>query len=330
MKARVFSGHRPTGLIHLGHLVGALSNWISMQDEYDCFFAIVDWHALTTAYEDTSRIRDYVLETVADWIAEGLDPKKCTLFVQSDVKEHAEMHVLLSMVTPLTWLRDLPTYKEQIRQLAGRNLDTYGFLGYPVLQASDIVLYRADLVPVGEDQVPHVELTRDIARKFNSLYGEVLVEPQAKLTKVARLRGTDGRKMSKSFGNAILLSDDPGTIASKLKTMMTDPARVRRHDPGDPDKCPVFDSHRAFTSPDRLAEIDRGCRTAGIGCIDCKSDLARRLDGRFAALRVRRRELLDRPDVLRDVLADGARRARAVASRTVEAARAAMGIGDAR
>ena len=329
-RKRVLSGHRPTGLLHLGHLVGALSNWIRMQDEFDCFFTIVDWHALTSDYADPSRIRDYTLSTVADWIAAGLDPVRCTIFVQSDVKEHAEMHLLLSMVTPLPWLERVPTYKEQRAQLADRDLNTYGFLGYPVLMAADIVLYKADFVPVGEDQLPHVELTREIVRKFNALYGDVLVEPQARLTEAGRLPGTDGRKMSKSYNTAINLSDPPEVVAEKIRTMMTDPARARRYDPGNPDVCPVFQIHRAFTPKERLAEIDSGCRTAALGCVDCKKDLSDRLRIRFQPFLEERRELLKRPDTIRDILDDGAKRARAVASRTLEAARAAMGLSDAR
>lgn len=328
-RKRVLSGHRPTGYLHLGHLVGALSNWIQMQDEFDCFYTIVDWHALTSDYANPARIREYVLHTAADWIAAGLDPARCTLFVQSDVKEHAEMHLLLSMVTPLPWLERVPTYKEQKQQLVDRDLNTYGFLGYPVLQAADIVLYGADLVPVGEDQLPHVELTREIVRRFNALYGPVLVEPAARTTTIPRLPGTDGRKMSKSYNNAINLSDPPEVMSSKISRMMTDPARARRYDPGNPEVCPVFAIHRAFTPPDRVAEIDAGCRSAALGCVECKADLAGRLRERFSAFLQRRRALLEAPDTIRDVLADGARRARQVASRTLEAARAAMGLGHA-
>src|SRR6266850_716960 len=323
-RKRVLSGHRPTGLLHLGHLVGALSNWIQMQDEFECFYAIVDWHALTTGYADPSGIRDSTTEIVADWIAAGLDPARCTIFVQSDVKEHAEMHLLLSMITPLPWLERVPTYKEQQEQLADRDINTYGFLGYPVLQAADIVLYGADIVPVGEDQLPHIELTREIVRRFNNLYGPILVEPASRTTRFARLPGTDGRKMSKSYGNSIDLADPPEAMAAKVSRMMTDPARVRRYDPGNPEICPVFALHRAFTPEGRVAEIDAGCRSAALGCVDCKADLAGRLRDRFAPLAESRRALLAKPDTIRDVLADGARRARAVASRTLEAARAAM------
>jgi len=329
-RKRVLSGHRPTGRLHLGHFVGALSNWIQMQDEFDCFYAVVDWHALTTGYADPGGILESTIETVADWLAAGLDPAKCTLFVQSDVKEHAEMHLLLSMITPLPWLERVPTYKEQQQQLADRDLNTYGFLGYPVLQAADIVLYGADLVPVGEDQLPHIELTREIVRRFNNLYGPVLVEPAARTTRFPRLPGTDGRKMSKSYGNSIDLADSPGDMAAKISKMMTDPARARRNDPGHPEVCPVFALHRAFTPQSRVAEIDATCRSAVLGCVDCKKDLAGRLAERLAPIEERRRALLARPDTLRDVLADGARKARAVASETLDAARKAMGLGYAR
>lgn len=326
--ARVLSGHRPTGYLHLGHLVGALSNWIELQERFDCFYAIVDWHALTTNYRDPSRVQDYIRQTVIDWLAAGLDPEKCTIFVQSHVKEHAEMHLLLSMIVPLPWLERVPTYKEQQQQLADRDINTYGFLGYPVLQAADIVLYEARYVPVGEDQLPHLELTREMVRRFNGLYGNVLVEPEAKTTAVSRLPGTDGRKMSKSYDNAINLSDTPEEIRAKYKTMMTDPARVRRQDPGNPDICPVFQHHRAFTPEQRRMEIDRDCRTAAIGCVDCKADVAGRVVERFAVFRQRKAELLASPGRVEQVLSRGAERARSVASRTISKARQAMGLSD--
>ena len=326
-KKRVLSGHRPTGYLHLGHLVGALSNWIEMQDEFDCFYTVVDWHALTTGYADTSGIKDYILHTVADWIAAGLDPERCTIFVQSDVKEHAEMHLLLSMVTPIPWLERVPTYKEQKQQIVDRDLNNYGFLGYPVLQAADIVLYGADYVPVGEDQLPHIELTREIVRRFNGLYGEVLVEPEGRTTRTSRLPGTDGRKMSKSYNNTLSLSETAEETAGKLAKMITDPARKRRNDPGTPEVCPVFALHGAFTPEDRVQEIAEGCRTAALGCVDCKKDLAGRLAERLRPLREKRRELLGRPDILRDILHEGAGKARAVASRTIDRARRAMGLG---
>jgi tryptophanyl-tRNA synthetase len=326
-RKRVLSGHRPTGFLHLGHLVGALSNWIQMQDEFDCFYSIVDWHALTTAYSDTSRINEYVIHTVADWVASGLDPEKCTMFVQSDVKEHAEMHLLLSMITPLPWLERVPSYKEIRTQLAERDLNTYGFLGYPVLQAGDIVLYNADLVPVGEDQLPHIELTREIVRKFNGFYGKVLVEPEGRTTRTPRLPGTDGRKMSKSYNNTLPLAASHEDLSKKIARMMTDPARARRTDPGNPDICPVYSIHKCFTGNDRLEAIANGCRSAELGCVDCKKELSSNLAAELAPVQEKRAELISRPDTLRDILRDGAQRARAVASTTLAAARDAMGLG---
>jgi len=328
VRKRVLSGHRPTGFLHLGHLVGALSNWTQMQDEFECFYAIVDWHALTTAYTDTRGMTDFVIHTVADWVAAGLDPQRCTMFVQSDVKEHAEMHLLLSMVTPLPWLERVPSYKELKTQLEDRDLNTYGFLGYPVLQAADIVLYRADLVPVGEDQLPHVELTREIVRRFNSLYGDVLHEPAARTTRTPRLPGTDGRKMSKSYNNTLQLSDPPETLHAKIAKMMTDPARARRTDPGNPDVCPAFAIHKCFTPAERLVAIDAGCRSAALGCVDCKKELAGNVVERLGPLQERRGALLRKPEDLKEILRIGAMRAREVASETLDAARSAIGLGE--
>ncbi len=326
--ARVLSGHRPTGTLHLGHLVGALSNWIELQEDLDCFYTVVDWHALTTDYKNPARIQGFIRETIVDWVAAGLDPEKCTLFVQSHVKEHAEMHLLLSMIVPLPWLERVPTYKEQLQQLADRDLNNYGFLGYPVLQAADIALYEARFVPVGEDQLPHLELTREIFRRFNKLYGDVLVEPEARTTVLPKLPGTDGRKMSKSYGNAIALSDDPETVRAKYRTMMTDPARKRRADPGNPDICPVFQHHRAFSPAGRRAEIDRDCRAAAIGCVDCKADVAGRVIERFEPFRRRREELMRDKDRVDEIIRRGASKARAVASSTLGKVRAAMGLSD--
>ncbi len=240
-RPRVLSGFRPTGPLHVGHLVGALENWVKLQETHQCFFAICDWHALTSEYQDTGALRDNIFGMAVDWLAAGLDPEKCTLFVQSSVPEDAELHLLLSMIVPLPWLERVPTYKEQQQQIANRDLANYGFLGYPVLQAADILLYRADVVPVGEDQLAHLELCREIARRFNSLYGEVFPEPRAMTTRMPRLPGVDGRKMSKSYGNAVNLSDSIETVRKKILTMVTDPARKRRSDPGNPDVCPVFD-----------------------------------------------------------------------------------------
>ena len=323
-KKRVLSGMRPTGAAHLGHLFGAFENWVSMQDELDTFYCIVDWHALTTDYADTSELRNNVRELALDFLAVGLDPKRSTLFVQSHVPSHAELHLLLSMVVPLPWLERVPTYKEQIDQLREKDLNTYGFLGYPLLQAADILIYQADLVPVGEDQKPHVELTREIARRFNNFYGRVLPEPDVKLTPTPKLPGTDGRKMSKSYGNTISIAEDEPNLRAKLKTMVTDPARKRRTDPGDPDKCPVFDLHKVFSSEETRAWASEGCRTAGIGCIECKSALADRVVEHIAPIAERRHEYERRPDDVRDIYLSGARRAREVADETMQAVRDAI------
>lgn len=317
---------RPTGPLHLGHLVGALRNWVAMQDDHECFFAIVDWHALTTDYADPSAIRGYIAEVALDWLAAGLDPERCTMFVQSDVKEHAELHLLLSMIVPLPWLERVPTYKEQQEALRDRDLNTYGFLGYPQLQTADILIYKADAVPVGEDQVPHLELSREIARRFNHFYGRVFPEPQAKLTRSPRLPGTDGRKMSKSYDNAILLRDSPEEVAAKVDSMLTDPQRTHRHIPGNPEVCPVFDTHRVFSPPATLAWADEGCRKAGIGCRDCKAALKEQLGLALAPIAERRAELDRQPGRLEEVLARGAERAREVAQSTMHEVRGAMGL----
>jgi len=325
-KPRILSGMRPTGALHLGHLTGALDNWVGLQDPYECYWAIVDWHALTTDYANTSGLRDNVLEVAIDWLAAGLDPERAALFIQSQVPEHAELHLLLSMVVPVPWLERVPSYKEQQQQLSDRDLSTYGFLGYPLLQSADIIIYRADAVPVGEDQAPHIELTREIVRRFNNLYGPVFPEPKTLLTATPRMPGTDGRKMSKSYGNAIFLKDAPEQVREKLRTMVTDPARKRRSDPGDPEVCPVFDLHKAFSSPGTREWAAAGCRSAGIGCLDCKSKLADHLVGRLAEIHARRPAYASRPDGVWDVLAAGARKARETARVTMEEVRAAMRI----
>ncbi len=323
-RARLFSGMRPTGSSHLGHLVGAYRNWVAMQDDYDAFYCIVDWHALTTDYRDTGGLPANTLEIATDWLAVGLDPGRCSLFVQSEVKEHAELHLLLSMVIPIPWLERVPTYKELLRELGDRDIHTYGFLGYPVLQAADIVLYDAAVVPVGEDQKPHIELTREIARRFNSLFGDVLVEPQVRLTESPRLPGTDGRKMSKSFGNVIGLAEEEPALREKLRTMQTDPARMRRRDPGNPDVCPVFDLHKIFSDAGTRAWAAEGCRTAGIGCIECKTALADRVVAEIQPIADRRRRYEARPDDVRDVLAAGRRTAAEAAAATMERVRSAV------
>ncbi len=403
-RKRVLSGMRPTGRLHIGHYFGALCNWIRMQEEYDCFFFVADWHALTTHYaEDTRLVPQNTLEIATDWLAAGLDPEKCIMFVQSRVLEHAELHLLLSMVTPLSWLERVPTYKEQIEQLKDKDLSTYGFLGYPLLQAADIVIYDADLVPVGEDQVPHVELTREIVRRFNFYYGfrireellapenrdvresilqrygmsrllpesggslnpdqeskilgvlmgdakdggvenfqekfreyrkffdnrKVLREPGVMLTETPRFPGTDGRRMAKSYDNAIWLSESDESIRAKTKVMMTDPARKRRQDPGNPDVCPVFSWHKLFSPPETIAWSDQGCRTAAIGCIECKAAMADNLIRWIEPIRARRREYEADPERVREILHEGSNKARRVATRTMRRVREAV-FGKAR
>lgn len=325
-KPRILSGMRPTGALHLGHLTGALDNWVGLQDAYECYWAIVDWHALTTDYANPSALRENVLEVAIDWLAAGLDPQRAALFVQSRVPEHAELHLLLSMVVPVPWLERVPSYKEQQQQLGDRDLSTYGFLGYPLLQSADIIVYRADAVPVGEDQAPHIELTREIVRRFNNLYGPVFPEPKTLLTATPRMPGTDGRKMSKSYGNALFLKDPPEVVRDKLKPMVTDPARKRRSDPGNPDVCPVFDLHKAFSPRETQEWAAAGCRSAGIGCLDCKGRLADHLALRLAAIHARRPEFAGRPDTVWDILEAGAAKARETARATMEQVRAAMKI----
>jgi len=320
---------RSTGKLHLGNYVGALQNWVRMQDEYECFFCVADWHALTTDYADTSHIKENSLEVALDWLAAGLDPEKSVIFIQSHVLAHAELHLLFSMITPLGWLERVPTYKEQRENIKDKDLGTYGFLGYPVLQAADILIYKADCVPVGEDQVAHVELTREIARRFNGFYGkpkEVFPEPQALLTPAAKLPGTDGRKMSKSYGNTILLTDPEPAVRQKLKTMVTDPARVRRSDPGNPDVCPVGDLHKIFSDKATIAKVDQGCRSAGIGCIECKSWAADALVRLLNPMQERRKKFEENPRLAWDILEAGSERARKSAGETMDTVRAAMGM----
>jgi len=375
-KKRVLSGMRSTGKLHLGNFVGALANWVRMQDEYECFFFVADWHALTTDYADTSRIKENSLEVLLDWLAAGLDPERCTMFIQSHVPQHAELHLLFSMITPLGWLERVPTYKEQRENITEKDLGTYGFLGYPVLQAADILIYKGDFVPVGEDQVAHVELTREIARRFNFFYpkrgyapavklsreeeanavfdmnieladeslirrhestfakpagdrgpsGLVFPEPQALLTPSPKLPGTDGRKMSKSYGNTIMLTDPEPVVRQKLKTMVTDPARVRRSDPGNPDVCPVGDLHKIFSSKETMAKVYEGCRSASIGCIECKSWAANALVKILNPMQERRKKYEENPRLAWDILEAGSARAGKVADATMTEVRAAMGM----
>ncbi|MGA3133541.1 MAG: tryptophan--tRNA ligase [Terracidiphilus sp.] len=360
-KKRVLSGMRPTGKLHLGNYMGALANWVNLQDKYECYFFIADWHALTTDYADTSQITPNIKEVLLDYLAVGLDPAKSVLFLQSRVPQHAELSLLLGMSTPLGWLERVPSYKEMQENLTHRDLTTYGFLGYPVLMAADILLYQPDFVPVGQDQQAHVELTREVARRFNFLYGTqgthtvmpgglafnlvqtggqvwdgqlpafdvdpretkvILPEPKVLLTPSPKLPGTDGRKMSKSYGNTILISDPEAEVRRKLKTMITDPARIRRTDPGDPDKCPVGDLHKVFSTPETMAKVYEGCRSAGIGCIECKGWAADALVKLLAPIQ-ERRAMITEPQAL-EFLEEGSRRAAVRAESTMEQVREAM------
>jgi tryptophanyl-tRNA synthetase len=391
-KKRVVSGMRPTGRLHLGHYFGALQNWLKLQEEYECFFFVADWHALTTHYEDTSSVAENTLQVAMDWLSVGLDPAKATLFIQSDILEHAELHLLLSMITPLSWLERVPTYKDQIENLKGRDLGTYGFLGYPLLQSADIVIYDADLVPVGEDQVPHVELTREVVRRFNVRFGldvdeealsgpvlqhifdrtglklppgsvqalynssdrslmtnhileiglanflerlekkdrrlfrpkHVLREPGHLLTETPRLPGTDGRRMAKSYGNAIWMSDPPDEIRTKVRNMVTDPQRQRRTDPGRPEVCPVFAWHKLFSPPETIAWSDNGCRTAGIGCIECKAAMADNLVKWIEPIQARRKDFQAHPEKVWSILDAGRKQAHKAAKKTMKRVREAI------
>jgi tryptophanyl-tRNA synthetase len=344
-RKRVLSGMRPTGKLHLGNYVGALQNWVGMQEKYECFFEVADWHALTTDYADTSLVKESSIEAVTDWLAAGLDPEKSVIFIQSHVPAHAELHLLFSMITPLGWLERVPSYKEQQENIKGKDLTTYGFLGYPCLQAADILIYKADVVPVGEDQVAHVELTREIARRFNGLYPRkgvggfasptatseelhqrfyVFPEPQSLLTPAAKLPGTDGRKMSKSYGNTIMLADSEPSVREKLRTMVNDPRRERRADPGDPDVCPVGDLHKIFSDPATVQNVYLGCRSATISCIECKSWAADAIVNLLNPMQERRREFEDNPRRAWEILEDGSARARSVCEATLKEVRSAM------
>jgi tryptophanyl-tRNA synthetase len=387
---------RPTGSLHLGHLNGVLKNWLTLQHEFECFFFVADWHALTTDYDRSGHIEQYTIDTVVDWLAAGINPSAATLFVQSKVPEHAELHLLLSMITPVSWLERVPSYKDQQAKLRDRDLATYGFLGYPLLQAADILIYKAGNVPVGADQVAHVELTREVARRFNHIYGRepdfeahaeaaiarmgkrqarlysdlrrryqetgddealararalleeqqnlsigdrerlfgflegggriILPEPQALLTREARVPGLDGEKMSKSYNNTITLRETPAAVETKVRGMKTDPARVRRSDPGDPANCPVFDLHQIYTPDDVREQLAAGCRSAGIGCVDCKRPLIDAINAEQAVMRERARPFEDDPDLVRAILVEGAERARDVARETLDDVRGAIGI----
>ncbi len=395
-QSRVISGMRPTGRLHLGHYHGVLKNWLRLQHEYECFFFVADWHALTTHYEDPSKLEDYVWDMVIDWLAVGINPGAATLFIQSKVPEHAELNLLLSMMTPLSWLERVPSYKDQQEKLRERDLSTYGFLGYPLLQSADILAYRAGQVPVGADQEAHIEITREIARRFNHIYGRepgfeenaeaaihkmgkktaklyrslrksyleqgdeealntarallkeqsnitvgdqerlfgylegtgkvILPEPQALLTPQSRLPGLDGQKMSKSYGNAISLREAPDDVTTKLKKMPTDPARIRRNDPGEPDKCPVWQLHLVYSDSKRKEWIQQGCRSAGIGCLDCKKPLIDAIQAELEPIRIEARELENNPDVVKSIIAEGSERARDEAQDTLREVREAIGL----
>ena len=395
-ETRVLSGMRPTGALHLGHYHGVLKNWVKLQAEHPCLFFVADWHALTTDYEKPGVLQDIGAEMVIDWLASGVDPNQATIFVQSLVPEHAELHLLLSMMTPLGWLERVPTYKDQQAKLVEKDLATYGFLGYPLLQAADILIYRARYVPVGEDQVPHIEFTRELARRFNHLYGrepgfedkakaavkkmgskkarlfnelrtkflesgdaealkraqalldeqqnmprgdrerlfgwlegsgkKILVEAEALLTEASKLTGLDGLKMSKSYGNAIGLREEPDAVAKKIKTMPTDPARVKRSDPGNPDKCPVWNMHLVYSDEERKAWVRKGCTTAGIGCLECKQPVVDAVLAELAPIRERAQPYLDDPTLVKNILADGCDKARKLANETMRDVREAMGL----
>ncbi|HET9265237.1 MAG TPA: tryptophan--tRNA ligase [Vicinamibacterales bacterium] len=325
MKRRVVSGMRPTGKLHLGHLVGALENWAALQDEYECFYFVADWHALTSEYADTSEIVANAYDMVADWIAAGLDPERSTLFVQSLVPEHAELNLLLSMTIPIPWLERVPTYKEQMEQLSDKDLSTLGFLGYPLLQTADIIIYNAHFVPVGEDQVPHLELSREIVRRFHNFFGELFVEPLPKLTDVSRLPGIDNRKMSKSYGNAINVSDDAETVRKKVMQMYTDPKRVRADIPGTVEGNPVFLYHDAFNR-DRaeVEDLKTRYRAGTVGDVEVKTKLAKAINAHLDPIRARRAEVLTKPSAVRDILHEGSRKARVIAQATMDRVRAAV------
>ncbi len=325
-RKRIVSGMRPTGKMHLGHLHGALENWKRLTKEYDCYYFIADWHALTSDYADTSGIRGFAQEIIIDWIAVGLDPNIATFFVQSKILEHAELNLIFSMITPLAWLERNPTYKEQLRELTQKDIYTYGFLGYPVLQAADILIYKANGVPVGEDQAPHVELTREIARRFNHIFAPVFPVPDLLLAPTSKLLGIDRRKMSKSYGNAILLSDDAATVTAKVGGMITDPQRARKSDPGNPDICNVFSFHEFYTDGESVRQIEADCRAAVIGCVECKKRLAKTLNQAMEPIRERRRELESDLDRVNDIISEGTNKARKVAQNTMQEVRDAVRI----
>jgi len=323
-KKRILSGMRPTGKLHLGHLYGALNNWVKLQDDYDCYYMVADFHALTTDYANTSKIPENTREMVLDWLTVGLEPNRSVIFKQSDVIEHAELNLLMGMITPLGWLFRCPTYKEQLKELGDKDLHTFGFLGYPVLQAADITLYKANAVPVGEDQLPHLELTREIVRRFNNFYGNIFPEPQALLAPAARLPGVDGRKMSKSYGNAIVIDEEPKEVEKKVQRMFTDPKKIRATDIGHPEGCVVAAFLKLYLKDFDVRE--QQCRKGEIGCVACKKELSKAINEALAPLRERRAALVQKKDLVREVLDEGKKRALAVAQKTMEEVRKAVNL----
>jgi tryptophanyl-tRNA synthetase len=326
VKQTVLSGLRPTGRVHLGNYFGAVRNWAQLQDQYECFYFVADWHALTTDYADPSSIRSSTFEAVADWISAGLDPKRCSIFLQSAIKEHAELHLLLSMVTPIPWLERVPSFKDQQAQIEDKDLNTYGFLGYPLLQTADIIVYRANFVPVGEDQASHLELSREVVRRFNNFYGPVFPEPQPLFTATPKVPGLDGRKMSKSYGNTIGLTASADEIRKVTMTMFTDPNRIRRTDPGNPDICNLYQFHRLFSDPATQQRVDHECRTAQIGCVDDKKLIAEIMIEALRPIRERREQIDRDPSVVWDVLREGNRKAGERAAETMDKVRKAVKI----
>jgi tryptophanyl-tRNA synthetase len=326
-KGRVLSGVQASGWLHLGNYHGAVENWVRLQDEYDCYFFIADWHSLTTLFSEPGKIREFTRDIMIDLLAFGLDPEKSTLFLQSDILQHAELAWLLAMLTPVPWLERVPTYKDKKNELSGRDLDSIGFLAYPVLQAADVSIYRASFVPVGEDQLPHLELTREIVRRFNHIYGKTLIEPKALLTEAKVLPGLDGKKMSKTYGNAVNLADEDETVRKKFMSAVTDPQRQRRNDPGRPEVCNIFAYHKFYAESSRRQEIEAECRTAGIGCVDCKKELIANFFTRFEGIRERRRVWAEDEKKVREIFDAGAQRARIVAEESMQTVRAALKIG---
>ncbi|MBU1026936.1 MAG: tryptophan--tRNA ligase [Candidatus Margulisbacteria bacterium] len=325
LKKRVLSGIQPTGKLHLGNLIGAIENWVKLQDKYECFFFIADLHALTSTYDDPKNLKDDIQGVAIDLLASGIDPKKCVLFKQSDLMEHAELHLLFSMVTPVPWLERVPTYKSKIEELKGKDLGTYGFLGYPVLQAADILIYKADFVPVGQDQLPHIELTREIARRFNNFYGNIFPEPKDLLTQFPTLPGLDGRKMSKSYNNTIAISDPPDVIKKKVSTMITDPARIKKEDKGHPEVCSVYDFYKVF-GKDLTDVVASECKEAKRGCVACKKQLAQVLIDYMAPIHKKRAQLTEDRGQIDKILQDGAAKAKKIAAKSLLEAKKAMGL----